>query len=163
MLLIMAVFLSIPITLLTLFWLRRNWALNLVHRLKITRISNFATHLGIAMDSIEKPKITMSLAIVFTLGVWFFQSLRIVIIASAAGYYLPIQELILVQPLISALALIPVSISGLGIVEGGYVTLFAQYGVPVATGLAIALLDRVLTVSFHLVLGIRYALRTIGE
>lgn len=163
LLLIMVFILSIPIILLSAFWFQRTWVLNLVQRIKISRITEFAQHLSVAMDSLEKPGRTMATAILFTLGVWIFQSARVVIITIAAGYFIPIQELILVQPLISALALIPISLSGLGFVEGGYVTLFTQYGIPVAAGLAIALLDRVLTVMFHLLFGIRYALRTIGE
>lgn len=163
LLLIMVFILSIPIILLSAFWFQRVWVLNLVQKIRISRITDFAQHLSIAMDSLDKPGKTMGTAIIFTLGIWILQSSRIVIIATAVGYFIPIQELILIQPLISALALIPISLSGLGFVEGGYVTLFTLYGIPVAVGLAIALLDRVLTVMFHLVIGIRYALRTIGE
>lgn len=163
LLLIMAFVLLIPIILLSLLWVRRSWVFGAVHRFRFARLSDFTNHLGVAMDSLENPKRTMTAAILFTLIIWIFQSLRIVIIAAAAGFSLPIQELILIQPLISALALLPISISGLGFVEGGYVTLFTQYGIPAASGLGIALIDRVLTVGCHLVLGFRYALRTIGE
>ncbi len=162
MLLVMVIILSVPIGLLSAFWFKRTWALKMLHVFKAGKVREFADHLGAAMDSLKAPKETMMIAIFFTLIIWVFQSLRVVLIAASAGYILPIQEIVLVQPLISALALIPVSISGLGFVEGGYVTLFAQYGVPAATGLAIALLDRVLTVVFHIVVGIRYALRTVG-
>jgi uncharacterized protein (TIRG00374 family) len=163
LLMVVIIVLSVPIILLSAFWFRRRWVLGLLHSFKIGWISQFADNLGKAMDSLETPGKTMGIAILFTLVIWFTQSLRIVLIALSAGFFIPIQELVLVQPLISALALIPISISGLGFVEGGYVTLFAQYGVPAATGLAIALLDRVLTVGFHFIVGIRYALRTVGE
>ncbi|MFH0968174.1 MAG: lysylphosphatidylglycerol synthase transmembrane domain-containing protein [Methanobacteriota archaeon] len=162
MILVMVIILSIPIGLLSAFWFKRTWALKMLHIFKVGKINEFADHLGSAMDSLNEPKKTMGIAIFFTLIIWIFQSLRVVLISAAAGYIIPIQELVLVQPLISALALIPLSISGLGFVEGGYVTLFAQFGVPVATGLAIALLDRFLTVCFHMVVGIRYALRAVS-
>jgi glycosyltransferase 2 family protein len=155
--------LSIPIILLTGFWVKRSAVLNLVHIFRMPRLSSFATDLGEAMDALSHPALTMGSSILFTLFIWILQSLRLVLIALAAGFVIPIQELIFIQPLISALALIPISISGLGFVEGGYVTVFAQYGIPAASGLAIALLDRVLTVGFHLVVGFRYALRTVGR
>ncbi len=155
--------LSIPIIMLTAFWVKRSAVLRLVHIFKVHKLSCFADDLGEAMDALVHPARTMGASILFTLFIWVLQSLRVVLIAAAAGFVLPIQELIFIQPLISALALIPISISGLGFVEGGYVTVFAQYGIPAATGLAIALLDRFLTVGFHLVLGFRYALRTVGR
>lgn len=163
LLLMMAGILSVPILLLTAFWLKRTTVLKLVHLFRIPRLTGFADHLGNAMDALVHPVATMGTSILFTMMIWILQSLRMVLIASAAGFFIPIQEMILIQPLISALALIPISISGLGFVEGGYVTLFAQYGIPAAAGLAIALLDRFLTVGFHLVIGIRYALRTVDR
>lgn len=163
LLLFMLFILSFPIGILSVFWFRRNTVLNLVHRSKILRLISFADSFALALDSVRQPRRTMGIAVTITLFVWILQSMRIILIAAAAGYYLPIQEMVFVQPLISALSLVPVSISGLGFVEGGYVTIFAHYGIPVATGLAIALLDRVLTVSFHFIVGIRYALRTIGN
>ncbi|HWQ64775.1 MAG TPA: lysylphosphatidylglycerol synthase transmembrane domain-containing protein [Methanospirillum sp.] len=163
LLLMVTAFLSIPIILLTAFWVKRSAVLNLVHIFRMPRLSSFATDLGEAMDALSHPALTMGSSILFTLFIWTLQSLRLVLIALAAGFVIPIQELIFIQPLISALALIPFSISGLGFVEGGYVAVFAQYGVPAAAGLAIALLDRVLTVGFHLVVGFRYALRTVGK
>lgn len=159
----MLIILSVPILILSGFWFRRRLVLSLLHRIPVPALAQFADHLGRALDSLDRPGITMGGAILTTLGVWVLQSLRVVLIAAAAGYSLPLQELILVQPLISALALIPISLSGLGFVEGGYVTLFSRYGIPVAAGLAIALLDRLLTVGFHLLVGIRYALRVVGR
>lgn len=163
LMLIMIFILLIPIILLSAFWFQRTWVLTLIQKMRISRVTEFAQHLSKAMDSLENPGRTMGIAVFFTLTIWLLQSSRIVIITIAAGYFIPIQELILIQPLISALALIPISLSGLGFVEGGYVTLFTQYGIPVASGLAIALLDRLLTVMFHLVFGLRYALRTIWK
>ncbi|HWQ65991.1 MAG TPA: lysylphosphatidylglycerol synthase transmembrane domain-containing protein [Methanospirillum sp.] len=160
---VMALLLTIPITILTAFWVRREWALFLIRKVGIRQISDFSHTLCDALDSLKTPGQTMGIALSLTLSAWFLQSLRLVLIVAAAGYIVPIQELVLIQPLISSLALLPISLSGLGIVEGGYVSLFTWYGIPAAAGLAIALLDRALTVGFHLIVGIRYALRTVGS
>lgn len=162
-LLVSIAILSIPITVLSLFWFRRSAAIRLIKRFGIAKVTDFAVKFGDAMDNLAHPIRTMSISIGGTLGVWILQSLRLVLIAGAAGFVLPIQQMVFIQPLISALALIPLSLSGLGFVEGGYVTIFAQYGIPAAAGLAIALLDRFLTVSVHLILGLRYALQTLGK
>lgn len=95
--------------------------------------------------------------ILLTIISWVLQAARIMVICFATGYSVPLGELIVVQPLISALSLVPVSIAGLGLVEGGYAAVLNLFGVPVATGMAIALLDRFLTVIFHLAVGGRTA------
>jgi uncharacterized membrane protein YbhN (UPF0104 family) len=77
------------------------------------------------------------------------------------GYDGPLYILFFLQPLVSALALIPITISGLGLVEGGIAALLFQFDVPLAAGLSIALLDRVLTTAFHLLVGGRYATRVL--
>jgi uncharacterized membrane protein YbhN (UPF0104 family) len=65
----------------------------------------------------------------------------------------------MILPLISALSLIPVTIAGLGLVEGGLMAVIATYGVPVSAALSIAILDRGLTMLFHFAVGGRIAIR----
>ncbi len=163
LLLITIIILSTPIILFSIFLFKRAKILVFVDMIKIPYASKFAHKLSDAMDNLIQPTRTIGVAIPFTIGVWVLQSARVVCIAKATGYILPIQDLFLIQPLISALTLVPLSLSGLGFVEGGYVSIFAHYGIPVATGLAIALLDRIITVGFHSILGIRYAIQTLEK
>ena len=60
--------------------------------------------------------------------------------------------------MISALALLPVSPGGLGLVEGGMAAILAVFGIPLSTGIAIALIDRAMTVFFHSLIGLRVIL-----
>ena len=99
--------------------------------------------------------------ILLTIIAWITHALRIVLIAEGLGYVLPLPDLFLILPLISALALIPITISGLGLVEGGLMAVIAEYGVPLSTALSIAILDRGLTLLFHFTVGGRYAIKNI--
>ncbi|MFZ2471722.1 MAG: flippase-like domain-containing protein [Methanothrix sp.] len=100
-------------------------------------------------------------SVLMTVLAWITHALRIVIIARSVGYDIPLIVLIFGLPLVSALSLIPVTISGLGLVEGGLAVLLAGAGVPVAVGVSIALMDRAITVAFHILIGARAAARTL--
>ena len=60
-------------------------------------------------------------------------------------------------PLISFLLVLPISLSGLGVREGGYVYLFAQAGVSAPLALAMSLLFYALNVASGLIGGVLYA------
>jgi len=59
-------------------------------------------------------------------------------------------------PLISFLLVLPISLSGLGVREGGYVYLFAQAGVSAPLALAMSLLFYALNVATGLIGGVLY-------
>ena len=100
----------------------------------------------------------MTRSILITMVAWFTHAAETAFVARAFGYAVPIQVLFLLLPLLSALSLIPITVSGLGLIEGGVTVMLASLGVPPATGMAIALTDRVLTITVHLLFGSRYAL-----
>ena len=56
------------------------------------------------------------------------------------------------------LAIIPITVGGLGIMEMGAATLYALVGVPMEISIAIPLVDRMLTAPFYVVVG--YVLST---
>jgi uncharacterized protein (TIRG00374 family) len=60
----------------------------------------------------------------------------------AFGLEVPITTLFLIVPVVLFVAMIPISIGGLGLVEWGYFTLFEQMGLPGTVGLSVALLNR---------------------
>jgi len=64
---------------------------------------------------------------------------------------------LLFVPLISFLLILPISLSGLGVREGGYVYLFAQAGVSAPLALAMSLLFYALNVATGLIGGVLYA------
>jgi uncharacterized membrane protein YbhN (UPF0104 family) len=74
-----------------------------------------------------------------------------ILIALSLDVDLPLSVYILFTPIISLTLAIPISISGLGIREGAYITLFSSVGVPEETAVAMSLFSYLLT---NLVVGI---------
>ncbi|MDN5326459.1 MAG: glycosyltransferase 2 family protein [Moorella sp. (in: firmicutes)] len=64
----------------------------------------------------------------------------------------------LVVPLISALAMVPFSINGLGLREWSYITLFAPFGVGAAPSLAVSLIFFLVVMAVSLAGGVLYVL-----
>jgi len=79
------------------------------------------------------------------------------LIALSLGVNIPIWYFLLFIPLISFLLVLPISLSGLGVREGGYVYLFAQAGVSAPLALAMSLLFYALNVATGLIGGALYA------
>ena len=99
--------------------------------------------------------------IILTVLAWVTHALRIILITMSLGYILPLPDIFLILPLISALSIIPVTIAGLGLVEGGLMAVIAGYGVPLSVALSIAILDRGLTMLFHFIVGGKAAVKNI--
>ncbi len=146
---------------LSAFWLKRRQALKLIDRLDYSRVTEIAHALDSALDSITDIKGLILRSMLLTACAWVFQALRITLIAKSMGYDVPLPILILMQPLVSALALIPITVSGLGLVEGGLAVLLSGFGIPTAAGMSIALMDRIITVAFHILVGGRFALKAL--
>ena len=79
------------------------------------------------------------------------------LIALSLGLEIPLRYFLLFIPLISFLLVLPISLSGLGVREGGYVYLFAQAGVSAPLALAMSLLFYALNVATGLIGGVLYA------
>lgn len=144
-----------------LIWMKRPLILDIIERIGYMRITAVANALNKVFDNLNDIRGLMAKSIFLTLIAWICHAFRIVLIARSFGYDPPIQLLFFFQPLVSALSLTPITLSGLGLVEGGMTTLLAGVGIPIAVGLSIALIDRALTVSFHILVGLRYAVRMV--
>jgi glycosyltransferase 2 family protein len=140
----------------SMFWIKRPFLLNLIERIGYARLNEMANALNRALENLKDLPGLMAGSIFLTLVAWVGHALRIVLIAKSFGYDPPLQVLFLLLPLVSALSLIPITISGLGLVEGGLTTLLAGLGIPAEVGLSIALVDRAMTVAFHMIVGWRY-------
>lgn len=143
----------------SLIWLKRPFLIRQIDRLGWTKLTEQARALDEAIETIENVPGLMMRSVLLTLIAWATHALRVVLIAKSVGYDVPLHVLFFLQPLVSALSLIPITISGLGLVEGGLTALLAGLGVPLAAGISIALLDRAITVAFHILVGGRYATR----
>lgn len=113
------------------------------------------------LGAINDIRPVMIRSVLLTIIAWITHALRVYILSISVDQDPQIQMLFLLLPLVSALSLIPVSISGLGLVEGGLAALLASQGIPASTGLSIAFMDRLVTVSFHMIAGWRAASRAL--
>jgi len=153
--------LIVVLTGVTLLFMQNFWIFSLMQKIPFLSIPEFAKHLQNALLEFRDGKKVITKGIFLTLIAWITHALRIILIAMGMGYVLPIPDLFLILPLISALALIPVTISGLGLVEGGLMAVIAGYGVSLPAALSIAVIDRGLTILFHFAVGGPYAIKNI--
>lgn len=145
----------------TLVFMQSSWIFSLLQKIPFFNIPEFARHLQTALLEFRNGKRVIAEGIFLTVIAWITHALRIILIAMGLGYVLPLPDFFLILPLISALALIPVTISGLGLVEGGLMTVIAGYGVPLSAAFSIAVIDRGLTLLYHFAVGGRYAVKNI--
>lgn len=148
------------VALTALLWLKRSSILGLL-REQSSRLTGIADALEDAICDVRGIKRLMAGSMLMTILAWVTHALRIAIIARSVGYDIPLPMLILTLPIVSALSLVPVTVSGLGLVEGGLAALLAGVGVPTVAGISIALMDRAITVAFHILVGARAASRAL--
>lgn len=153
--------LIVTFTGITLLFVQNTWIFSLMKRIPFFTISENSVHLQNALLELRHGKKVIIEGVLLTGLSWVTHAFRIILIAFGLGYVLPLPDFFLILPLISALSLVPVTISGLGLVEGGLTAVIAGYGVPVSAALSIAVIDRGLTMLFHLVVGGRCAIKNI--
>lgn len=142
----------------SLIWLKRSAFRSIMKRLGLDRLEQVAGDLEETARSTNGLPRLMTRSVLITMVAWFTHAAETAFVAQAFGCAVPIHVLFLLLPLLSTLSLIPITVSGLGLIEGGVTVMLASLGVPPATGMAIALTDRVLTITVHLLFGSRYAL-----
>lgn len=95
----------------------------------------------------------LMLSIAISIPVWLFEISGIYIAAMAVGYKIPF-SLAVVAGITSFLAqTIPITPGGIGVYEGTMVGVFALFGIPIATGVSLALVDHFVRASVTLVFG----------
>ena len=144
----------------SIIWLSRSSVLGVL-RSRSSRFIGIANALDDVIGDVRGIKRLMAGSVLMTILAWITHALRIAIIAKSVGYDVPLPMLIFGLPLVSALSLIPVTVSGLGLVEGGLAVLLEGGGVPATVGVSIALMDRAITVAFHILVGARAAARVL--
>ncbi len=155
------IFLSLfsVIAFLSLILLKKDLTMNAVYWINYNRITHMAGSFYRAIDHVEDEPRLVEVSIIITGIIWVALAIRIAILIKAFGYNAPIVELIFLLPLVNMLSSLPITISGLGLVEGGMVLLATAIGEPPSVGLSVALLDRGLSMAYHAIVGSRYASR----
>ena len=153
-----------------LLWFKRaqiiNFTTGVIKRAKkkfnfifLNQLNSFLLEFDEGMSIVKRPLQLLTFSILLTFLAWVTHALRVSLIAQSVDYSISFIFLFCLLPAISALSLIPVSPAGLGLVEGGLAALLSLFGIPLHVGLSIALLDRALTVFFHILVGSRYSTR----
>ena len=153
-----------------LLWFKRaqiiNFTTGVIKRAKkksnfifLDQLNSFLLEFDEGMSIVKRPLQLLTFSILLTVLAWVTHALRVSLIAQSVDYSISFIFLFCLLPAISALSLIPVSPAGLGLVEGGLAALLSLFGIPLHIGLSIALLDRALTVFFHILVGSRYSTR----
>lgn len=126
------------------------------HFTVLDKLNPFLLKFDEGMSVVKHPLQLLTFSILLTFLAWVTHAIRVSLIAQSVDYTISPLFLVCLLPAISALSLIPISPAGFGLVEGGLVALLSFFGIPPYAGLSIALLDRALTVSFHLLVGSKY-------
>lgn len=100
----------------------------------------------------------MTRAVIWSLLVQMGGSVAVALVARGLGVTLPLSAWFAVVPLIALAMVLPISISGVGVREGGLAFLLAPYGVPSEQAVAIGLLWFLTTIASGLVGGLLFLL-----
>lgn len=94
--------------------------------------------------------------VVISFGFHAFSLFWIWLLIVSAGGSLAIYDLAVVAALLSIVAILPLSINGIGLVDGSFIYLAGQFGLGYETALTVMLLQRALLIPISLVGGILY-------
>jgi glycosyltransferase 2 family protein len=160
-LILVLIFLVTGIIMIFLLWLKREIMLKMVAKIKSERLAKAMLALYDSISAMEGGSDLLAVSVLISMTAWIVHAMRLVIILKALGYNAPVYYLFLLQPLVNMLSSIPVTIAGMGFVEGGMTAVLLQLGVPAHVGLSVALTDRVFSMIFNGLVGGRYAARLI--
>lgn len=106
--------------------------------------------LMVLQDMKTKTKSIIGRVILLTVLAWVLTGLRWVFVSYALGLNIPILVLLLLQPLITLLSFIPITIGGLGLLEGGVIKALSFLKVQEAKALAFVIVDRIVMIAVEL-------------
>jgi glycosyltransferase 2 family protein len=155
--------LLLGLMMISLLWLRRGLVIGILQMTGSRPAISAVQSLYDAVDGIEGAPRVLASAVVISLTLWVPYAMRIFLIARALGYDAPFHMVFFLLPLVSMLTAIPITVSGLGLAEGGMTAMMATMGVPASAGLSVALIDRALSMSVNAIFGARYASRILKE
>lgn len=155
--------LLLPVIILSVLFFKKEKSNRFEFLLKYHRLHGIVSDFQSGIRKVDHPLRVLMITIVWSVFAAVLQGFRLVILAWGIGYHLPLIEITILQSLMSALSLVPVSIAGLGLVEGGLTVVLSSFGIPAASGLTLAVLDRVITVCVHVLVGLKIIMRREGD
>lgn len=147
------------VSLMSIMWLKRDLVLRAVKKTKHNGIIASVQSICDAMGSVKNAPRLLAATIGISLIIWIPYALRIFFITKSLGYETPIYMIFFLLPLIAMLSALPITISGMGLVEGGMIALMVMLGLPPSVGISVALMDRFMAIGVNALIGGRYAAR----
>ena len=120
---------------------------------------SFVVKLRLALRSYRAHWRAVIQAILLSLVIHLIQAWMHVVMGRALGIDIPLSYCIIVYPLVGAFSALPISLSGIGLREGGYLFLLGIIGIPSEKGIAFGLLLFVIVAIDSLLGGILFLLR----
>ncbi|MBI3398711.1 MAG: flippase-like domain-containing protein [Deltaproteobacteria bacterium] len=132
------------------------WALKILGKLKLFGLNEKIDSLYQSIMRYKGFYETLSKAFVLSLIIQSAVIISYYILAAGLGMSMPFGYFFLLIPLITAVAMLPISLAGLGIREGAFVFFFTKVGATQAQALSLSLLWFFVMVFINLIGGIEY-------
>lgn len=147
------------VSLMSIAWLKKDLFFGAVRRTKHNGIIASVQSISDAMGSVKNAPGLLAATTGISLLIWISYALRIFFITKSLGYETPIFMIFFLLPLIAMLSALPITIAGMGLVEGGMIALMVMLGLPASVGISVALMDRFMAIGVNALIGGRYAAR----
>lgn len=115
--------------------------------------SNISQNFYGSLNELGKNRRIIPINVLLSIGMWFLHVFRIYLVAMSLGADVGLKCFLFIVPVMYMLAIIPLTVGGLGIMEMGAAALYALAGVPIEISIAIPLVDRMLCAPFYVVVG----------
>ena len=115
--------------------------------------SSISQNFSGSLNELGKNKRVILINILLSIGIWLLHVFRIYLVAMSLGADVGLKYFLFIVPVMYMLAIIPITVGGLGIMEMGAAALYTMVDVPIEISIAIPLVDRILTAPFYVVVG----------
>jgi len=113
----------------------------------------FASLLRNLQKNWKQLKKSFTSVLLLSFGVWILDIIRLKLVALALNIHLPLNLIVTVSILSFLLGLLPLTPGGLGIIEGGLVSLLLYSGLPLASAGSFVFLERLISYGVSSVIG----------
>ena len=106
-----------------------------------------------SLNELRRSKRVIIINVFLSIAMWFLHITRIYLVSVSLGADAGFKYFLFIVPAMYLLAIIPITVGGLGVMEVGAAALYALIGVPIEISIAIPLVDRLLTAPFYVMVG----------
>lgn len=118
-----------------------------------TNAANIHNNCSKSLIEFTKNKRIILTNVFLSIVIWLLHIFRIYLISLSLGGNIDLKYFLFIVPVTYMLAIVPITIGGLGIMELGAAALYTLSGMPIEISIAIPLVDRILTAPFYVLVG----------